>query len=110
MRLNRTIRLQSFQGACGFEGANKKTRAAKRLLLSFRAPLGHTSSVIPKEIDEFMGELREHPLLKHDFPLVELGELKWQPARGRADALAEFTVVCLPKLEAESKTTPAARH
>jgi hypothetical protein len=58
---------------------------------------------MPKEIDDFMNSLREHPLLKKDFPTVELREVvRFQPFVN-SPPTATFTVICLP---AAAKATP----
>jgi len=49
----------------------------------------------PREIDAFLESLREMDLLKHDFPLVEMAEIRWRK-QGRSE-IALFTIVALPK-------------
>ena len=54
-----------------------------------------------------LDSLRENELLKHDFPLVELADIKWfQPFIG-AKPTAFFTVVCLPKPTNAGAPAPA---
>ncbi len=66
---------------------------------------------MPPELDNFLDALREDALLKKDFPLVELGGLQHFPSSVRADPLAYFTVVCLPKPEpAAKKKAPAEKN
>ena len=57
----------------------------------------------PKEIDAFLESLREMALLKKDFPLVNLAEIKWRKDGNRDIAL--FTVLAMPP--EKSKSAPA---
>ncbi|NQT13394.1 MAG: hypothetical protein HQ582_11630 [Planctomycetes bacterium] len=52
---------------------------------------------MPREIDDLLDTLRAHPMLKRDFPIVELAELKQVQKRSADIPRARFTVVCLPK-------------
>lgn len=52
--------------------------------------------LIPREIDRFLNTLREHPLLKQDFPVVELAEFKQVQPKLKAPPIAMLTVICLP--------------
>jgi hypothetical protein len=99
-RLPADATLNSFQGLCELEKKGKKdeksTKPKKSLTMRIGAPIAKDGSA-PKEIDGFLDSLRGHSLLKRDFPLVELADIKWfQPFAG-AQASAFFTVVCLPK-------------
>ena len=49
----------------------------------------------PKEIDAFLQSLRGMQRLKHDFPLVQLAEIKWRKQGDGETAL--FTILALPK-------------
>jgi len=55
----------------------------------------------PKEIDTFLGSLRNVELLKRDFPLVQLAEIKWR--REGESEVALFTIIALPKSGKGSK-------
>ncbi len=99
-RLPANVVLNSLQGLCELPKKGKKDEKAakskKSLLLRIGAPIPQDGSA-PQEIDNFLDSLRGHPLLKKDFPLVELADIKWyQPFVG-AKPTAFFTVICLPK-------------
>jgi len=49
----------------------------------------------PREIDAFLESLRSVDLLKRDFPLVELAEIKWR--RDGNSEVALFTIIAMPK-------------
>jgi Tfp pilus assembly protein PilN len=49
----------------------------------------------PREIDAFLESLREVSLLKKDFPLVNLAEVRWKKDAGGDVAL--FTILAMPK-------------
>lgn len=97
-RLPATTSLVSFQGLSELEGAggNKAGGGSKKLLaLRAAAPIAR-DGVIPQEIDDFLDSLRGHPLLKRDFPVVELADIKSFQGGVATKAVANFTVVCLP--------------
>jgi hypothetical protein len=92
--------LSSFQGLSELEFVGKKeggVKPKKSLVLRGAAPIPKGGSM-PPAIDGFIDSLRGHPLLKRDFPLVELADIKWfQPSLG-VKPVARFTVACLPKV------------
>lgn len=99
-RLPVNASMSAFEGVCELEATGKKKeggiKAKKSFILRFAAPIRQDGSM-PEEIDDFLESLRDHPLLKRDFPIVELADLKWfQPFNG-SKPVAYFTVVCLPK-------------
>ena len=98
--------LVSLQGLCELEYFGKKEGAIKpkkSFVLRAMAPLGSDGSV-PHEIDGFLNALRNHPLLKNDFPDVALGDIKRFQVYSGSQPMANFTVVCLP----ERRRPPAA--
>jgi hypothetical protein len=100
LRLPENATLSSFRGVCEIEKKGRKDDKAmkpkKSFTLRIEAPIANDGTA-PKEIDGVLDSLRNHPLLKRDFPLVELDDIKWyQPFVG-AKPTAFFNVVCLPK-------------
>lgn len=100
-RLPANASINGFDGMSEMELMGKKKDIGKKLKKSFilrlAAPITNNGTM-PHEIDKFLDSLREHPLLKKDFPIVELVDLKWyQPFQG-AKPNAYFTVMCLPKV------------
>jgi hypothetical protein len=63
------------------------------------------AGAMPKEIDGFLRTLRDDPLLKRDFPEIEMGDLRMSSA-GVAQASATFSVTCQPVVKA---ATPKAK-
>jgi hypothetical protein len=105
-RLGPAIALTSFQGAAELEGGKGKAKRALTLKLS--API-KKAGAMPEEIDAFLRALRTDPLLKRDFPEIEMGDLRWSPGmNGRSTAT--FNVTCQPRAKpAPAKTQPAAK-
>ncbi len=52
---------------------------------------------MPREIDNLLDTLRDHPTLRRDFPVVELTALKQASCLGNEIPMAFFTIICLPK-------------
>ncbi|MFH1924473.1 MAG: hypothetical protein ABIP48_31870, partial [Planctomycetota bacterium] len=98
--------LTSFEGVCALQPTGKSSgqaRPDKSLVLRAAVAIPEDDPV-PKEIDRFLDTLRAHEMLKRDFPVVELADLKQVPGTRDRDATASFTVVCLPgtgKMNAE---------
>lgn len=91
--------LTSFQGVSEFASGGQgggKAKPKKSLVLHVAASIPRDGSM-PQEIDRFLDTLREHPLLKRDFPVVELAGLKQAQRTGDDSPVAFFTVVCVPK-------------
>jgi hypothetical protein len=98
-RLPASATLNSFQGLCELEyfGRQKEgvLKPKKSFVIRAAAPIAQDGST-PKEIDRFLTALRGHPLLKRDFPEVELAEIKWSQPSVTAPPSALFMIVCLP--------------
>ena len=93
--------LSSFFGVCEM-GKDGAAAGKKTFVLKAAAPMA-TSGAVPREIDDYLTELRKDPLLLRDFPLVDMTDLRWAQPTGRdAKPIASFTVVCLPKVVAKS--------
>ena len=104
-RLPKGAELSSLQGLCELEYFGKKEGAVKpkkSFILRMTAPLA-TDGSVPKEIDQFLLAICNHPLLKRDFPDVQLGDIKRFKLFSGAQPMANFTVVCMP-----GTATPAA--
>lgn len=91
--------LTSFEGVSKLQPKGNRSgqgRPDKSLVLRAAVTIPDDDPV-PKEIDHFLDTLRAHEMLKRDFPVVELADLKQVPGTRDQDATASFTVVCLPK-------------
>lgn len=91
--------LTSLVGLCELKSSGKKRGGAKlkkSLVLQGAAAITK-EGLVPREIDDFLDTLRAHPMLKRDFPVVELAKLKQIQQRSVDIPRAEFTVICLPK-------------
>jgi hypothetical protein len=98
--------LTSFSGVCELEAGDKKSgksKPRKSLIVEGKIPLA-PDGAMPREIDQMINNLRSHPRLRRDFPIVELTELKQVRRLGTESPAAWFTVVCRPK---ESKENAA---
>jgi len=72
----------------------QKQKAKKSMTLRGMARFADRGRA-PKEIDSFLESLRGMERLTHDFPLVQLAEIKWRK-EGKSE-IAMFTVLALPK-------------
>ena len=86
-RLPDNAQFVSLEGFCELENFGKKGAAIKpkkSFNLHVTAPIGSKDSM-PHEIDNFVNALRNHPLLKNDFPEVLLADIKrFQAFTGRS--------------------------
>ena len=65
---------------------------------------------MPHEIDGFLNALRNHPLLKNDFPDVVLADIKRFQVFSGAQPMASFSVVCLPKAKGPPRVRGPGRQ
>ena len=96
-----SMTLKSFMGLCGMPATGKKGggKTKKSLVMRFNSPIPE-GQVMPLEVEGYITTLRNDALLKRDFPLIEVGDLKWQkPSSKSKNSLADFIVNCLPKAE-----------
>jgi hypothetical protein len=91
--------LASFQGACELETADQQRGQGKpkKSLVVQGTVLLRQKGLMPREIDVFLDRLRASPILKRDFPVVELAALKPGQSLVNETPVASFTVLCLPK-------------
>ena len=73
----------------------KQGRRVKKSLTMQGVTKFSQGTAAPQEIEAFLESLRKVDLLKRDFPLVQLAEIKWR--REGESEIAMFTVVALPK-------------
>jgi len=96
-RLPADATMTMFQGLCELETSGKNAVKPKKVFtIRASAPIAQDGST-PKEIDGFLTALRDNALLKRDFPIVDLADIKWYQPNVKAAANALFTVICLPK-------------
>ncbi len=101
-RMPKQTTINGIEGLCDLEVSGKKKdggiKQKKSFVLRLSSPMTKEGKM-PKEIDDFMNSLREHPLLKRDFPTVELREVvRFQPFVN-SPPTASFTVICMPKAD-----------
>jgi hypothetical protein len=91
--------LTSFQGTCELETADQQRAQGKpkKSLVIQGVVLLRQKGLMPREIDLFLDKLRASPVLKREFPVVELAALKPGPSLVNEPPAASFTVLCLPK-------------
>jgi hypothetical protein len=98
-RLPAQAYLTSVHGLCELTDQGKKKEATikpkKSFVLRGAAPISPDGS-IPKDIDALLTAVRNHPLLKRDFPIVQLSDIKRIQSLGGAQPMVNFTVICLP--------------
>jgi hypothetical protein len=90
-------RINAIQGFAEMEAVGRRESIAKSkrsLLIQATAPLS-SAGAVPREVDALLDALRNLPLLKRDFPVVELADIKRYRMAGMAPT-ANFTVICTP--------------
>ena len=96
-RLPPNAYLSSVWGFAEFKGTGKKkrqTRSNRSLTMRGVTQFADRESA-PIEIDAFLNSLRNVEILRRDFPIVTLAEIKWRREAGKETAL--FTIIALPK-------------
>lgn len=95
-RLPKEAVLSTFTGEWIMVSGRKKSRREKKSLL-FRAGVPQQDDgSTPLAIDEYLKELRNDPLLKEKFGMIELTDIKRSLSRDRKTSVAAFTILCLP--------------
>jgi hypothetical protein len=98
-RLPDGVKLNTFEGFYELERTGKRrdadTKPRRSLVMRAITPV-LAGGAMPREIDAFLQSLRNDPLLRRDFPLVELADIKRTQDFRTLQWLANFTVVCLP--------------
>lgn len=103
-RLGPTIALTSFSGLAELDGG--KTKGKRSLALKLTTPVPGTGAM-PKEIDAFLRTLRDDPVLKRDFPEIEMSDPLRFAVASRGASAATFGVTCLPAAKAAPPKPPA---
>ncbi len=93
--------IKGLSGEADVEAASKSggTKPKKQLIINFATPMADDGSV-PREIDGFLAALRAEPAIKRHFPLIEVSGLKANTSKRGERPFASYSIVCLPKLEA----------
>jgi hypothetical protein len=100
-RLPANATLNAFYGLCELEATGKQAqiiKPKKQFVIKAASPITKNGRT-PEEVDAFLTALRGDPLLQHDFPLIELADIKWFQPNLRDQPIAVFTVICLPGLD-----------
>jgi hypothetical protein len=51
----------------------------------------------PHDVDDLLGSLRDRSLIKEDFPVIELKDLKTSKASSKGgEAIATYSIICVP--------------
>jgi hypothetical protein len=94
--------LTSFQGGGAPRG---------QMVVNFTTPLT-SDGVMPPEINEFITALRDEPVLKKNFPIIDVTGLQAKNAQGKQGGVATYSVVCQPAAQVKAnapKKGPGAR-
>jgi hypothetical protein len=94
--------LESLSGKGGASGLLKKT-----FVMRLETPIP-PSGETPREVDGLLESLRDRSLLKREFPVIELKDLKATRAQSKgSEAVASYSIVCLPPA---SKAGPSKKE
>jgi Tfp pilus assembly protein PilN len=101
-RLPPELVMTSVVGNHGLETSGTNASGPKHsLVLNLNAPIPKTGTM-PREIDAFLRSLRVDPLLKREFPDIELANLRRSYGPGKSSSV-NFSVVCQPLKAAKPK-------
>ena len=103
-----SARINVMQGYAEMEAVGRRESVGKSkrsLLIQATAPLS-SAGAVPHEVDALLDALRSLPLLKRDFPMVELADIRRYRLAGMAPT-ANFTVICTPGAD-KGAALPAA--
>jgi hypothetical protein len=93
-----SARINVIQGYAEMETVGKRgetfAKPKRTLLIQAGASLS-SAGAVPHEVDAFLDALRSLPLLKRDFPNVEVADIRRYRIAGSAPS-ANFTVICSP--------------
>jgi hypothetical protein len=84
----------SFQGTGALKD-RESSSSKSQMVVSFTTPLG-TDGAIPLEINEFIAALRIEPVLKQEFPVIDVSGVQARQSQGKQLASASYSVVCMP--------------
>jgi hypothetical protein len=106
-RLPAQASLDSFQALNELDSGSSTAgiKPKKSLILRASVPVPPTGSM-PQEIDGFLKALRDDQLLRRDFNLLELTDLKMMQT-ARKTKYASFSVLCLPQSSQPPSKTSA---
>jgi len=101
--------LTSFQGEGELKTGDKQRGQgkAKRSLAIQGTVLLRQGGLMPQEIDVFLDRLRASPILRRDFPVVELAALKPTQSLTNENPAVSFTVLCLPESSKGKAESPS---
>ena len=84
--------------AGGLELMSSTTRLTPRtsFVMRLETPIPPTGET-PREVDGLLESLRDKSLLKREFPVIELKDLRaMKPQTKGSEAVASYSIVCLP--------------
>jgi hypothetical protein len=82
----------SFQGTGGIKD-KEQSSSKSQMVISFTTPLG-IDGAIPLEINEFIAALRVEPVLKQEFPVIDVSGVQARQSQGKQLPSASYSVVC----------------
>jgi hypothetical protein len=99
-RMPPNILITSIQGMWPLEISGKRTSSSKKnFTMQAKATLREDGTV-PMEVGDFLVSLRNHPMLKRDFPDISVSTIKPTKASGKGQATADFSIICKPMVAA----------
>ncbi len=87
----------------------KASEGSKSVTLKLETPIA-SGTVVPAEVDNIIDAIRGSAVLRRDFPVIKLSELKWGKTQHTNLEMASFSVICTPapKAVAPKPSAPAA--
>ena len=110
-RLPGNTKLTELQGQAELEalGGKGPTGLTKKLfVMKLQTPIP-SSGLMPREIDETLETIRDHSHLRHDFPLIEVKDIKTAKATEKGGlAIVTYNIVCMPAAGKPAPAKPSA--
>ncbi len=102
-----TTTITSLSGDAEFEvlGKGGQAKAKTQLVVNFATPLNEDGSM-PGEIDVFISALRTERTILRTFSNIEVSGLRTGSATNGNGKVAQYSVVCLPKVEVVKGAKP----
>ena len=92
-----TTLVTSFQASGAIKDKDQGS-SKNQMVVSFTTPLA-ADGAIPLEINEFIAALRIEPVLKQEFPVIDVSGVQARQAQGKQLPSASYSVVCTPAVK-----------
>jgi hypothetical protein len=78
-----------------YDPKSKPPENARAVTVKLETPIGE-GGAMPAEVDNIVDALRESSVIRKDFPVIKLAELRFSPSQRGKREFASFSVICTP--------------